>query len=162
MAKSPTIITASTGIKGRIKGDEDVELYGRIEGHVELGGHLYVDEGARLDADINAHEVTVHGIIVGDTVAATLIKLEPTARVVGDLSAPRIIIEEGALVRGLVETTDSPTTGQRRTAKPERAARTAVAPPSKQLGEDDDSEDDGEPEPPKSAKKKKVAVKKRK
>ena len=165
MAKSPTIISASTAVKGRVQGDEDVELYGRIEGQVTLSGHLFVDEGARLDADIQAHELTVHGIIVGDSVADTLIKLEATARVVGDLRAPRIIIDEGALIRGVVETTSEATPSTRRSPKVERPARSKAkaAPPPVEADEVEiDDDDDDEPTPPKSARKKKVSVKKRK
>ena len=161
MAKSPTIISATTAVKGRVQGDEDVELYGRIEGQVALGGHLYVDEGARLDADIQASELTVHGIIVGDSVADGLIKLESTARVVGDLRAPRIIIDEGALVRGVVETTSEAAGSTGRAPKIERPVRPKVKAAPAPVEAVDVDEDD-EPEPPKSARKKKVSVKKRK
>ena len=163
MAKSPTIISASTTIKGRIQGAEDVELYGRVEGNVKLDGTLYVDEKARLDADIQATEITVHGIVVGNSIAEVVIKLESTARVIGDLRAPRIIIDDGALVRGVVETSDESTSSSPRGHSTGRAAR----PPKKstpKVSEDqlEPDEDDDEPEPPKSARKKKVSVKKRK
>ena len=166
MSKSPTVISASTTVKGRIQGQEDVEVLGRVEGQVEIEGQLSIDSNARVDAQIQATTVTVHGIIVGDTIASESIYLDASARVVGNLSAPSIVIEEGAKIRGLVETGDNAGDAKpkakkpsapspRRTSKP--AQRTEPAPDPV----DDDADEDDEPDLPASASKKKVSVKKR-
>ena len=170
MAKSPTIISASTSVKGRIHGQENVEVYGKVEGQIELDGELLIDTNARADADIQATVVTVQGVVVGDTVASASIHLESSAKVIGDLSAPRIVIDEGAQVRGLVETGENAGSGRGSQARPKRAAAPAKARPTRptkataptsDVEDAGEADDDDEPELPTSARKKKVAVKKR-
>jgi cytoskeletal protein CcmA (bactofilin family) len=170
MAKSPTVISASTTVKGRIQGQEDVEVLGKVEGHVELEGQLLIDAAARVDAEVEATSITIQGILVGNASAADAIFLEATARVIGDLSAPRIVIDEGARVRGLVETGDGAEAAPKTRARPKRSApppkpvarpRKADPVPEPEHDEAPADDDDEEPELPTTARKKKVSVKKR-
>ena len=155
MAKAPTAITASTVIRGRVSGQEDVDLLGRIEGQIDIEGTLNIDAKARADADVKAANVYVHGILIGNTSAQNTIHLTETAQVIGDLVAPRIIVDDGARIRGLVDMGGSGST-DRSTTK--RTAKPAAAPaPAADQGDDDDSE----PSLPATARKKKVTVKKR-
>ena len=157
MAKAPTIVTASTIIRGRISGEEDLDVFGRIQGSIDLSGSITVDAAARIDADVSAQNLYVHGILVGNAQVSDTIHLTAACRVIGDLSAPRIIIDEGAQIRGLVDMGDS--AGQpvsktaSRTAPPRRAAPVAKA--------EEVVEETDEPELPDAASAKRVSVKKR-
>lgn len=106
MAKAPTVITAAIAINGRIEGAEDVEVFGRIQGAVQLEGNLYIDEQARVDAEVEVTNLTIHGIYVGNATASESIELAPSARVVGDLTAPRVIVQAGARYRGMIDMGD--------------------------------------------------------
>ena len=75
--KAASTIGAKTVVIGSVHGDGDLELYGRVEGDITVEGNLQAS----------------------DTVA-----IEPDARVVGDLTTPRISIAEGAIVQGMVRT----------------------------------------------------------
>ena len=161
MAKAPTLITSSTVIRGRVSGQEDIDLDGRIEGQIEIDGTLKVDAKARADAQISAKNVYVHGVLIGDVTATDTIHITDTALVVGDLIAPRIIVDEGAQIRGLVDMGDgssaSPRSATRTTTKP---AATRPPAPSARVVEDSEDDED-EPDLPAAASRKKVAVKKR-
>jgi cytoskeletal protein CcmA (bactofilin family) len=165
MSKSPTIISASTSVKGRVQGQEDIDVLGCVEGQIEIEGQLSIDADARVDADVIATVVTVQGILVGDTSASQSIYLESSARVVGNLSAPSIVIEDGAKVRGQVETGEN--TGTTKSRPKRAAAPAAKRTPAKRSRtpspepEDIDDDSDDEPELPAGARKKKVAIKKR-
>jgi cytoskeletal protein CcmA (bactofilin family) len=152
MAKAATIIAAGTVVRGRVSGAEDLDLLGRIEGDVTLDGSLQIAAGARADASVSATNVYVHGILVGNATATDTIHLSKDAMAVGDLVAPRIIIDEGARIRGLVEMSGSTA---KRSVAPVRKAPLPTAPPSVPEDEDD------EPDLPGVASSKKVAVKKR-
>ena len=90
-------------IRGNISGEEDLLIEGRVEGSVSLSGHLVVAPGAVVEADIEVDSVDVHGQVDGDIVATTAITLHESARVGGNLRAPRVVLSDGAQFKGSVE-----------------------------------------------------------
>jgi cytoskeletal protein CcmA (bactofilin family) len=90
-------------IKGEITAQEPLFIAGRVDGTVDVGGHIVtVEQGATLAADISASGIVVAGTVKGSMSAEVRIHLQASAQVEGDLSAPRIVVEDGALVRGKV------------------------------------------------------------
>ena len=85
-------VGASVVIKGELSAREDVVIAGRVEGTISVEGHLV------------AKGVVVAGTVSGSVIAEERIELRSTARVEGELSAPRIAIAEGATLSGRVET----------------------------------------------------------
>jgi cytoskeletal protein CcmA (bactofilin family) len=100
---SPCHIGAQILVRGTLVGEEDLVIEGRIEGGVTLAGHLIVAEGGVVEANLDVDSVEVHGEVVGDIVASRSITIQKGARVQGNARAPRVIIEDGAQVRGSVE-----------------------------------------------------------
>ncbi|MFP4600875.1 MAG: polymer-forming cytoskeletal protein [Persicimonas sp.] len=98
----PTIIDAGTRIDGRIAGDADVTVRGRVDGEIELSEALTVAEGGLVSGRINVREVIVEGAVEGDIAAGERIFLTATARVVGTLEAPAIQMADGAQFAGEV------------------------------------------------------------
>ena len=99
-----TVIGQGIFLRGSIKGDGDVEIRGRIEGDVEVGGEVTIGEGALVKADVTARRITVRGAVAGNLTGEDGVRLEEGARVVGDLRGAGIGIAEGALLRGNVQT----------------------------------------------------------
>jgi len=98
-------VGASVVIKGELSAREDVVIAGRVEGTISVEGHLVVVEpGGHVAADVVAKGVVVAGVVTGSVIAEERIELRSTARVEGELSAPRIAIAEGATLSGKVET----------------------------------------------------------
>ena len=100
MATPTSVISESTSIRGKVHGEGDLEVRGRIEGDVDVTGELVVDGGAMIRANIRGGRVIIRGAIVGDVSATDAIVLEESARVVGNLTAERIAIALGAQIRG--------------------------------------------------------------
>lgn len=95
-----SILSESTSIRGKIRGDGDLEIRGRVEGEVAIGGELIIAEGALLRASLQGTRVVIRGAVLGDVSASEAIVLEESARVVGNLTADRIAIALGAQIRG--------------------------------------------------------------
>jgi cytoskeletal protein CcmA (bactofilin family) len=89
-------------IRGNVTGDEDLTVEGRIEGAVRLSRDLTVQPGAELAAEVEARTVTVGGAIRGTVAATEGLTIEAGAVVVGDITTPRLIIEDGARFKGRV------------------------------------------------------------
>ena len=124
-----TSIDKSTFVRGHLRGNGDITFAGRIEGDIAIFGELVIEASGLVGASVNATTVIARGAVRGDITATESIMLENGARVVGNVRAPRITIEEGALVRGYVETGSSASskpvarsTASAREAVPARAA----------------------------------------
>ncbi|WP_437600471.1 bactofilin family protein [Sorangium sp. So ce590] len=117
-------IGPTTAIRGNVQGDGDLEILGHVEGSVVMTGDVTIGEGALIQSDVRGRRVVVRGSVAGNISGEEAVILEPGARVVGDLGAPQIGIQAGALVRGNV-TTGAPLAAA---PAPVRAAAAAVAP----------------------------------
>src|SRR3954470_4093212 len=107
MAAQETVIGPETRISGEVRGDEDIVVRGRIDGRVQLTGSLTVDPGAIVQADVQARAVLIAGVVVGNVTASESVRLSESARVIGDVVSPRVVIEAGAAYRGRVEMGDA-------------------------------------------------------
>ena len=100
-----TCIGETVVVKGTLSADEDIRIAGRIEGEIELHGHiLTVQPTGELAAGVSAKSVIVEGAVRGDIVAGETVALQPSASVAGNIAAPRIAIYDGADFNGTVET----------------------------------------------------------
>jgi cytoskeletal protein CcmA (bactofilin family) len=98
------IVGGGVCVNGEISGNEDLLVEGIVEGLIELGdGVLTVAATGRVAADVVAREVVVYGEMRGNIAARERIEIMKDALMVGDVSTGRIIIEEGADFRGLME-----------------------------------------------------------
>jgi cytoskeletal protein CcmA (bactofilin family) len=106
MADKETVIGVETRISGEIRGAEDLVVKGRVDGKIQLSHALTVEKGAIVQADVDVKTLLVGGTLVGNIVASESVRLQATARVVGDLAAPRVMMESGAAYRGRVDMGD--------------------------------------------------------
>ncbi|MBZ5589063.1 MAG: polymer-forming cytoskeletal protein [Acidobacteriia bacterium] len=98
------VIGASITIRGDVTGDEDLVIQGRIEGKVDLAQHhVTVGANGRVKANVIGHSVTVEGEVEGDLRAEEQIAIRKTAKVRGNLSAPRVTLEDGASFQGSID-----------------------------------------------------------
>jgi len=106
MADSEAIIGQGTFIRGNVRGDGDLNVAGRIEGTIEVRGEVVFEETSIVQSEVTADRIIVRGALAGDLHASDSVVLEAGCKVVGDLDAPRIRIDERALFRGRIEMGD--------------------------------------------------------
>jgi len=103
-----SVVGASAVIRGNVRGDTSLEILGRIEGDVSVSGDLSLGPDAVVVGAVSGARIVIAGSVEGDVTGAEAVLVEQTGRVVGDLSAPRIGMREGAHVRGGVRTEGTP------------------------------------------------------
>jgi cytoskeletal protein CcmA (bactofilin family) len=101
-----TIIGTNTFVNGNLEGDEDLTVEGRVEGSITLSKTLTVEVGGVVRANINVRNAVVSGILVGNVTAQESVHVTEQGRVVGDISAPRVILVDGASFRGNIDMGD--------------------------------------------------------
>jgi cytoskeletal protein CcmA (bactofilin family) len=77
----------------------------RVDGHLQGtitsdSGTLLVGTTGQVDANVAVASATINGTVNGDILATEKIHLGRTAKVVGNIQTPRIVIEEGAVIEG--------------------------------------------------------------
>ncbi len=98
-------IGAGLKIRGEITGSSDMYIDGDVQGKVRIGsGSLTVGANGKVQADIEAREIIVNGSVLGNLKAADRVQLGPSGSVQGSVITPRIGIDDGARLRGNVET----------------------------------------------------------
>ncbi|HSM61315.1 MAG TPA: polymer-forming cytoskeletal protein [Longimicrobiales bacterium] len=118
-------IGRSITIRGEVSGDEDLLIQGRIDGSIDLEQHsVTVGKEGRVKANITGRVVTVEGHVDGDLTAQEQIILRASARVQGDIKAPRVVLEDGAAFKGLVDMAGAPEVSK--TANGGSASRTTA------------------------------------
>jgi len=104
ISRSLACLGASVQIKGQITGEEDLQIDGKVEGPVSLEGRrLTVGRTGQLNSEIVAGEVIVHGTVTGNLRARDRVEIRRDGSVIGDVTAARISIEDGAYFKGRIE-----------------------------------------------------------
>ena len=91
-------------VEGRITSSQDLRIDGRVEGTIEVGDHvLIVGARAAVKANLVAKSILISGTVIGNVTATDRLDLQTTASIEGDISSPRLVMLEGAVVRGRVD-----------------------------------------------------------
>ena len=99
-----SILGPSVALRGELAGDEDLVIEGQFDGTVHLGEHcVTVGAQGQVKAEIQALRVVVQGSVTGNITARERIEIRKTGRVMGDLMAAGIAIEDGAYFKGSIE-----------------------------------------------------------
>lgn len=77
----------------------------RVDGHLigtvtSDSGTLIIGTNGQVDANITVAAAMINGTVNGDVYATEKLQLGRTARVMGNIHSPRLIVEEGAILEG--------------------------------------------------------------
>ena len=103
-----TVIGPSILINGKLTGDEDLTVRGRVEGELSLTKTLIVEPSGVVKANVTVKNAVVSGVVVGNIQATESVELTQEGRMVGDIRSPRVIIVDGASFRGRVDMGELP------------------------------------------------------
>jgi len=98
------MIGPSIQVDGKLKGDEDLVIEGKVKGTVELKNNsVTIGNQGDVQADIYAHSIFVDGRMDGNLVASEQVVIRKSARVKGSIAAPRVSLEDGAQFNGSID-----------------------------------------------------------
>ena len=121
-------IGKSISIRGDLTGNEDMVIEGQVEGKVDLpNNQLTVGANGKLKAEIHAKGIVIVGHVVGNVVGLERVEIQATGKVEGDVTAPKLVVAEGAQINGAIQMTQK---GNRTGAA---ASETAGAPTASEV-----------------------------
>lgn len=86
--------------EGKLKFLGTTRIEGCYKGHISGEGILEVAKDSRIEADVHANQVSVLGEVRGNIFAEEKIEIKSTARIFGQIEAPIIVMEAGAVFQG--------------------------------------------------------------
>jgi cytoskeletal protein CcmA (bactofilin family) len=88
-------------IEGKIISNQDIRVDGRVHGTIEVGQYeLILGPGSEVKGAVNARSILVGGTLEGDVTAKDRLQVQSTGVLLGDVVAPRLIIQDGGMLRG--------------------------------------------------------------
>ncbi len=94
-----------TVFSGTLSFNGVVRIDGKMDGEVNTDDTLIVGENGVLEANINAGTVICRGKIKGTIKASKRIEIHNNSEVVGNISAPALLVENGAIFDGTCDMT---------------------------------------------------------
>lgn len=101
-----TLISEGCKITGTITGNGDYMINGEVEGDCDLDGSVTLAANGHWTGSIRASTVMVAGTVEGDVEATGNIEISSTARINGTVSGESIAVAVGAVVEGVMKTSD--------------------------------------------------------
>lgn len=97
-------IGKSLRIEGKIVSEDNLTINGQVEGTIEVGDNtLAIGVGATVTADLAARAITISGAVKGSVVAKERVDVRSTGTVVGDITSPRLVLADGAVITGKID-----------------------------------------------------------
>jgi len=110
----PRLLEVNASMTGTLsfKDPVNLQINGQFEGTLDTKGSLAIGDKAQIKATIRGESITIAGSVEGTIVASRRLELQGSAHVVGKVTTPRLIVQEGAVLQGTCEMrtdrTDSP------------------------------------------------------
>lgn len=103
-----TLVGAGSAVEGDLEVDGMLRIDGNLRGSARATGKVVVGASGRVEASIRAASAIVGGLVRGDLYVTDSARLLAGAVVLGNVFAPRLEAEEGAVIHGDVEVTGRP------------------------------------------------------
>lgn len=92
-------IDRGSKISGKLHFEGAARIDGDLDGEVD-GKDITIGESAVATAQIRGDSIVVSGKVKGDITATQRIELRATAKVIGNVAAPKLVVHEGAVFEG--------------------------------------------------------------
>ena len=102
-SRKVSVLGKTLVFKGELSADEDIILQGRVEGSIHHTQSVTVGIDGVVIGDTHARSIVVKGTVEGDLRGVVSVLIAATAKVRGNISAPRVGIMEGANFNGSVD-----------------------------------------------------------
>lgn len=125
-----------------LSGETNFQAMLRVDGHLvgsvtSESGTLLVGSNGQVDANIAVSSAVINGVVNGDIIATERVQLGRTARVIGNIQTPRVVIEDGAVFEGTCMMMKAREAIEERAAQIE-ASRYTASPVTATADDDDD------------------------
>jgi cytoskeletal protein CcmA (bactofilin family) len=90
--------------EGKLAGEEDLLVEGRFKGEIQLPGHqVTIGSQGQVEGEVRASSIIVEGEVRGNLTAAQQVLVRASGKVLGDIRAPRVALDQGCRFKGAID-----------------------------------------------------------
>jgi cytoskeletal protein CcmA (bactofilin family) len=93
-------LASGTLVKGNIVAEEDFRIDGKVEGQIECAGKLVIGPQAEITGNMHCQNADIIGRVNGNIIVRDLLSLKSSSVFTGEIIAPRLEVEQGAILNG--------------------------------------------------------------
>jgi cytoskeletal protein CcmA (bactofilin family) len=102
-----SVLGPTLRFKGELRAEEDLVIQGHVDGSIHHTQTLIIGVDGFVKGDTRARSITIEGTVEGDLYALESIAVRATAKVQGNLFAPRVSLADGASFNGRIDMASS-------------------------------------------------------
>jgi cytoskeletal protein CcmA (bactofilin family) len=99
------IIGEGSIFDGRFYVNGSIMIEGKFQGDIRTDDQLIVGPTGKVKTDIQARRVTIAGTLIGNISATEEVTLLHTGKVLGNITTPKLSVEQGVITEGKVTIT---------------------------------------------------------
>jgi cytoskeletal protein CcmA (bactofilin family) len=100
-------LDCGTRISGQLRFDGPARIDGHVDGEIDAK-EITIGESAVVSAQTRAESVVICGEYKGEITASQRIEIRNTAKVTGNIAAPKLIVQDGAIFEGKCSMSSQP------------------------------------------------------
>ena len=97
---STSFLGKGTFIDGKFLVDGNIRIDGNFKGEIEGDADLIIGEGALIEASIKVRNLVLIGEVHGNVECSGKLEIHNTGKLVGEIQAGKLVIEENAIFEG--------------------------------------------------------------
>ena len=101
-----TLISEGCKVQGLLTGSGNFMVNGEVEGECDVDGTVTLARSGYWNGVIKASAVIVAGTIDGDIISEGQVEISDSAKISGTVTGSAIAVAEGAVVEGVMQTTN--------------------------------------------------------
>lgn len=114
----PASLGPSISLSGNLTGSEDLIIEGSVEGEVTMRDHkVTISQTGTVKADVYGKSICVEGKVDGNLMGDEQVVIRQSGRVRGNVTAPKVNLENGAKFKGSIDMQPGPKAGARDDSK---------------------------------------------
>jgi cytoskeletal protein CcmA (bactofilin family) len=102
---SNCVIGEGSVFEGRFHVNGSILIEGKFEGDIKTEDQLVVGPTGKVKTDIHARKVIISGTLIGNINATEEVNLMASGKVLGNITTPKLTVEEGVITEGKVTIT---------------------------------------------------------
>ncbi len=99
-AAAETVVGPSVKIQGDLNSEGNIKIEGQVNGKVKTSQGVFINEGAKILADVQAGNAVIGGEIQGNLKIMGHLILQGTSKITGDINCQILRVEDGAIFSG--------------------------------------------------------------
>lgn len=99
-SKIDTIIGKETSVNGTIEAKGVLRVDGKVTGQLVTNGDIIIAASGVVEADIRCRSISIAGTLKGNVEATGILEIEPSGKMIGDITVGKLSIGDGATFDG--------------------------------------------------------------